>query len=57
MDGKPDAELVSDSLAGDREAFSALVRKYQVYAYGVAISTVSDFDLARDVVQEAFLCA
>ena len=57
MDVKPDAELVSDSLAGDREAFSALVRKYQVYAYGVAISTVSDFDLARDVVQEAFLCA
>ena len=57
MDLKPDAELVSDSLAGDREAFSALVRKYQVYAYGVAISTVSDFDLARDVVQEAFLCA
>jgi RNA polymerase sigma factor (sigma-70 family) len=57
MDVKPDAELVSDSLAGDREAFSALVRRYQVYAYGVAISTVSDFDLARDVVQEAFLCA
>jgi RNA polymerase sigma-70 factor (ECF subfamily) len=57
MDERPDAALVSDALAGDREAFCALVRKYQDYAYGVAVGVLSDFDLAQDVVQEAFLSA
>ena len=52
---RPDAALVRAALAGDRDAFSILVRKHQDYAYGVAISLLSDFDLARDVVQEAFL--
>ena len=51
------ATLVRDVLAGDREAYSVLVRRYQDYAYGVAIGMLSDFDLARDVVQESFLCA
>jgi RNA polymerase sigma-70 factor (ECF subfamily) len=57
MDEKTDAGLVAESLAGRGEAFSALVRRYQNYAYGVAIGALSDFELARDVVQEAFLCA
>lgn len=57
MDEKTDAGLVTDSLAGRGEAFSALVRRYQNYAYGVAVGALSDFELARDVVQEAFLCA
>jgi len=57
MHEKPEAELIRDVLAGELEAFSVLVKRYQDYAYGVAIGVLSDFDLARDVVQEAFLCA
>jgi len=56
MSEKPEA-LVRQALAGEEEAFSALVRKYQDYAYGVAVGVLSDFELARDVVQESFLCA
>ena len=57
MTDRSDAELVAAVLAGEREAFSELVRRYQDYAYGAAIGLLSDFDLARDVVQEAFLAA
>jgi len=57
MDERPDATLVGEALAGDREAFSTLVRRYQDYAYGTAIGMLSDFELGRDVAQEAFLCA
>ena len=57
MKGKPDTELVAESLAGRRDAFALLVTRYQDYAYGVAIGILSDFDLARDVVQDAFLNA
>ena len=51
------AELVRKALAGDTESFSVLVRQYQNYAYGVAIGVLADFELARDVAQEAFLLA
>lgn len=57
MSEKCEPELVDEVLAGSLEAFSVLVRRYQDYAYGVAIGVLSDFELARDVVQEAFLCA
>ena len=52
-----DADLVDRTLAGDREAFACLIRRYQDYAYGTAIGVLSDFELARDVVQEAFFRA
>jgi RNA polymerase sigma-70 factor (ECF subfamily) len=57
MEDRADADFVREALAGDATAFAELVRRYQDYAYGTAIGMVSDFDLARDVVQEAFLCA
>jgi len=57
MDSKPDAALVGEALAGRGEAFSDLVHRYQDYAYGLAVARLSDFELARDVVQESFLCA
>jgi len=57
MNEKTDAELVGETLAGDRDAFSSLVRRYQDHAYGTAIGTLADFDLARDAVQDAFLAA
>jgi len=57
MDARSDAALVRDALAGRGEAFGDLVRRYQDYAYGLAIARLSEFELARDVVQESFLCA
>ncbi len=48
---------MGEALAGHGEAFAWLVRRYQDRAYGVAIGMLADFELARDVVQEAFLCA
>ena len=57
MDQTTDAAAIADTLAGRPEAFAYPVRKYQDYAYGTAVGILSDFDLARDVVQEAFLCA
>ena len=52
-----DTELVRQVLGGRREAFADLVRRHQDYAYGTAIGMLSDFELARDVVQEAFFRA
>jgi len=57
MAQRTDAELVEQALAGDGEAFALLVTRYQDYAYGTAVGVLSDFDLAADVVQEAFLSA
>ncbi len=57
MEDRPDEALVAEALAGRAEAFAVLVRRYQDHAYGAAIGRLSDFELARDVVQEAFLCA
>ena len=57
MDEQTDADMVADVLAGQRDVFASLVRKYQAHAYGTAIGILSDFELARDVVQEAFLAA
>ncbi len=52
-----DEELVQSTRAGCQQAFTRLVRRHQNYAYGTAIGLLSDFELARDVVQEAFLTA
>jgi len=50
------APLVENALAGDERAFTELIRRHEDFAYGVAIGLLGDFELARDVVQEAFLC-
>ena len=50
------APLVEDALAGDERSFTELIRRHEDFAYGVAIGLLGDFELARDVVQEAFLC-
>ena len=57
MDERTDEALVAETLAGNRDAFACLVRKYQDYVYATAVGILSDFELARDVAQEAFLCA
>lgn len=57
MDSATDAQLVQQALQGQAEAFALLVGRYQRHAYGVAVGLVSDFHLAQDVVQEAFVAA
>ena len=41
--------------AGDREAFGALVRQYQGYAYALALRLVWDPGEADDIVQDSFV--
>ncbi len=57
MDIKSDEILVRETISGRPEAFAELVQRYQDYGYALAVGKVSDFELARDVVQEAFLLA
>ena len=57
MNEQSDVSLVGAVLAGDAEAFCALVRRYQDHVYGVALGILADFHLALDAAQEAFLCA
>jgi RNA polymerase sigma factor (sigma-70 family) len=52
-----DEDLARRGQNGDEAAFGALVDRYHAVAYRVALSIVSDTDLAQDVTQEAFLRA
>ena len=47
--------LVEKSRAGDRGAFTSLVRTYQDMAFAYAYAFLNDFQLAEDATQEAFL--
>ncbi|MEX2025839.1 MAG: RNA polymerase sigma factor [Pirellulaceae bacterium] len=53
----PDGSLVMAVLAGRREAFDLIVRRYQRALLFVARGRLVRADLAEDAVQEAFLCA
>ena len=50
-----DDELVNLSLNGDREAFSALISRYQQIVYTIALKRTGDYGQAQDIAQEAFL--
>ncbi len=50
-----DNELVSKALAGDYEAFEALVQKHQGPLYRHLRKMVKDYSLAEDLLQETFL--
>ena len=52
-----DREYVERILAGEPEAFEALVRKYNRVGGAIAFAIVGDFHLAEDVVQDAFIRA
>lgn len=47
--------LVHDAQTGSPEAFGLLVARFQNMAYAYAYAVLSDFDLAQDVAQEAFV--
>jgi RNA polymerase sigma factor (sigma-70 family) len=49
--------LVEQARDGDVDAFTELVRRHQKLALGSALAWLRDADLARDVVQEAFVAA
>jgi RNA polymerase sigma-70 factor (ECF subfamily) len=50
-----DAECVKKCLAGETEAFAAIVRRHQKAAYVAAYAFVRDEHIADDLAQEAFL--
>ncbi len=52
-----DAELVSRSLAGDREAFSGIVSRYQILICSVAYNRLGNLGQSEDVAQETFITA
>jgi RNA polymerase sigma factor (sigma-70 family) len=47
--------IIAQALAGDEEAFEALIRLYSRRVYGVAYAIVQDVAEAEDIVQETFL--
>lgn len=54
---QPDDELVRQAQRGDREAFTALIRRFERRALAVAFAVLADGDAAGDVVQDAFVRA
>lgn len=52
-----DAELVRTSLSGDREAFAAIVARYQSLVCAVTYSGTGSLAASEDVAQETFIAA
>ena len=54
---RDDAELVEQSLAGDRQAFGHIVARYQSLVCGLAYSATGSRSRSEDLAQETFLTA
>jgi RNA polymerase sigma factor (sigma-70 family) len=54
-EGRTDAELVGDTLAGNREAFAGIVRRYQNLVCSLAYSGTGDLARSEDLAQDTFL--
>ncbi len=52
-----DVELIQRVLAGDENAFSALVRKYQKPVHALVWRKIGDFHIAEEITQDTFLKA
>lgn len=52
-----DADLVSGALAGDRDAFSRIVSRYQVLICSLAYSRIGNLGMSEDIAQETFITA
>src|ERR1700722_10643690 len=57
MQENTDAELVSRSLDGDRDAFSRIVSRYQILICSVAYNRLGNLGQSEDVAQETFITA
>ena len=55
MNERTDAELVTACLAGENQAFEALVRKYQQPIYNLALRMVKEPEDAQDIAQTVFV--
>ena len=56
-DAREDARLVKRCRAGEKEAFAALVERYEDAVYNICYRMVGDREEARDLAQEAFVRA
>jgi len=54
---RDDAELVTASLAGDRDAFGQIVSRYQALVCSLAYSATSSVAQSEDMAQETFITA
>jgi RNA polymerase sigma factor (sigma-70 family) len=52
-----DAELVANTLAGDRDAFGLIVAKYQTLLCSLAYSRLGNLGESEDVAQDTFIVA
>lgn len=52
-----DTELVSRTLAGDRDAFNRIVARYQILICSLAYSRIGHLGQSEDVAQETFITA
>jgi len=52
-----DAELVSRTLSGDRDAFNRIVSRYQILICSLAYSRIGHLGQSEDVAQETFITA
>ena len=52
-----DADLVADSLGGSRDAFRAIVERYQTLICSLAYNATGNLAQSEDVAQETFLAA
>ena len=52
-----DADLVAESLAGDRDAFGQIVARYQSLICSLAYSATGSLPRSEDLAQETFLAA
>lgn len=57
LDGRTDLELVGSAQAGDRRAFSELVKRHQRGLLRLSLRFMKDLGAAEDVVQESFIKA
>jgi RNA polymerase sigma-70 factor, ECF subfamily len=57
MADRTDAELVEQTRSGDREAYGALITRYQGHVYGLAYSLSGQWEDAQDIAQETFIRA
>ncbi len=55
--GAPDDALLAAMAAGDADAASVFVRRYQARVFGLALAVVGERGRAEDVAQEAFVRA
>ena len=55
--GQSDAELLEASRRGERDAFGALIERYQGVVCAVSYSRTGDHALSEDVAQDTFIAA